>query len=132
MRLGATLYIHNTVEAVERYSRAFGLTLGYHELFPDGTYLHAALCKDGEEVFAVSESQNNNDAFEQFMLKASLQNARPTMSYGLTLGSADEVRDAFTLLAEDGHVMMPLSSLPWSACCAEVVDKYGVYWYLTV
>lgn len=33
MKLGATLYIKNTTEAVSFYSEAFGLTLGYHEKY---------------------------------------------------------------------------------------------------
>lgn len=40
MKLGATLYIKNTVEAVEFYKEAFGMTLGYNERFPDGTFMH--------------------------------------------------------------------------------------------
>lgn len=41
MKLGATLYIKNTVEAVEFYKEAFGMTLGYNERFLDGTFMHA-------------------------------------------------------------------------------------------
>ncbi len=130
MRLGATLYIHHTPEAVDLYREAFGLTLGYHELFPDGTYLHAALCRDGEEVFAVSESQNR--PLVEMMLKSSVKEARPTMSYGLVMDSEADVRRAFDVLKQGGTVMLPVGTLPWSACCAEVVDRYGVYWYVTV
>lgn len=25
-----------------------------------------------------------------------------------------------------------LGSLPWSSCCANVVDKFGVFWYISV
>lgn len=40
MNLGATLYIKNTIEAVEFYKEAFGMTLGYNEKFPDGTPIY--------------------------------------------------------------------------------------------
>ncbi len=130
MRLGATLYIKNTVEAVEFYKKAFGLTLGYHEKFPDGTYMHAVLLKDGQEVFAVSESQN--DAFVKVMLSSTLKESRPTMSYSLDFDNEDGVKKAYYMLAEEGKVLLPIGPLPWSACCAEVVDKYGVYWYISV
>lgn len=130
MKLGATVYIQNTVEAVERYQKAFGLTLGYNEKFPDRTYMHAALMKDGEEIFCVSESRN--DALVKMMRSSSLKENRPVMSYGLDFETADEVKRAFEELALDGTVVMPICALPWSACAAEVVDKYGVYWYLTV
>jgi len=130
MKLGATLYIKNTVEAVKFYKEAFGMTLGYNEKFPDGTFMHAALLRDGHEVFAVSESQN--DSFVNIMLSSSLKEARPTMSYGITFDNEDEVKKAYSMLAEGGKVLFPLGSLPWSSCCADVVDKYGVYWHITV
>lgn len=56
MRLGATLYLNGSAEAVAFYTEAFGLVLGYNEKNPDGTYLHAELTKDDKEIFAVSES----------------------------------------------------------------------------
>lgn len=130
MKLGATLYIKDTIEAVEFYKEAFGLTLGYNEKFPDGTYMHAVLLRDGEEVFAVSESKN--DDFVNVMLASSLKESRPTMSYSLTFASEDEVKKAYSMLTSGGNVLLPIGSLPWSSCCAEVVDKYGVYWYITV
>ncbi len=130
MKLGATLYIRNTAEAVDFYREAFGLSLGYHEKNADGSYLHASLEKDGQEVFAVSECEN--EPFVRMMLSSDLKTARPTMSYGLTFDTADGVRKAFSALSASGTVMLPLGKLPWSDCCAEVVDRYGVYWYLTV
>jgi PhnB protein len=130
MKLGATLYIRNTVEAVDVYREAFGLSLGYHEKFEDGTFLHASLERNGQEIFAVCEC--TNDPFVRMMLASNLKNARPTMSYGLNFDTADDVRKAFGVLSKDGTVMLPLGKLPWSECCGEVVDRYGVYWYLTV
>ncbi len=56
MKLGATLYIKNTIEAAEFYKEAFGMTLGYNEKFPDGTFIHVAMLKDGHEIFAISDS----------------------------------------------------------------------------
>ena len=130
MKLGATAYIRNTLEAVPFYMEAFGLALGYHEMFPNGAYMHAALEKDGEEIFCVSE--NRNDAFVDTMHNSTLQDAHPTMSYGLNFESAADVKHAYTLLSKEGTVLLPLGSLPWSACCAEVIDQYGVYWYIAV
>ena len=52
MQTGMTLYINHTLEAVEFYQEAFGLSLGYNEKFPDGTYMHAELQKNGVNVFA--------------------------------------------------------------------------------
>ena len=128
MKLGATLYVRNTLEAVPFYRDAFGLTLGYHEFFPDGTYLHAALLKDGQEVFAVSESQNG--AMVSLMLAANPTDARPTMSYGIDFASKEEIDHAYALLTQGGTILHAIGPLPWCNYCADVVDRYGVYWYL--
>ncbi|WP_018752037.1 hypothetical protein [Paenibacillus sanguinis] len=83
-----------------------GITLGYHEKFPDGTFMHAALLKDGQEIFAVSES--HNDAFVDVMLASSLKASRPTMSYGINFDSEDEVKRAYEMLKKDGTVLLPM------------------------
>ncbi|WP_099205172.1 VOC family protein [Scatolibacter rhodanostii] len=129
MKLGATLYIENTVEAVEFYRQAFGLTLGYHEKNSNGTYMHAELLKNGNEMFAVSESSNVK--FVSMMLGSSLKQSRPTMSYSLNFDTEIEVMNAYELLSKQGTIVLAIGKLPWSDCCAEVVDKYGVYWYIT-
>lgn len=53
------------------------MVLGYHEKFPDGTFKYAVLLRDGQEVFAVSESQN--DTLVNIMLDSSLKESRTTM-----------------------------------------------------
>lgn len=126
MQLGATLYVKNSIEAVAFYAEAFGLTLGDHVRYPDGTFLHAEMHRDGREVFAVSES--SDEAIAQAMLAAHL----PTMSYGLDLPTREEVERAYSVLAEGGHVLRPLGPLPWSPLSADLVDKFGVYWYITM
>lgn len=128
MKLGATLYIKNTIEAVEFYMEAFGLTLGYNEKNSDGTFMHASLLKGGQEIFSISESRN--DALVNIMLASTLKESRPTMSYGINFDSEDEVKKAYSMLEKEGNVLLPLGALPWSSCCADVVDKYGVYWYM--
>ena len=130
MKLGATLYVKNSIEAVELYKKAFGLTLGSDNMtpvkYPDGTYLHAPLFKNGHEIFDVSEESRNNTLVEIMLT----QGQRPVMTYGINFSTEQEVKNAFQLLSEGGRVASPLKSEPWSACSGEVVDKFGVYWYL--
>ncbi len=126
MNLGATLYVKNSVEAVEFYLEAFGMTLGYHARNSDGSFLHAELGKGDASGFAVSE--NNDEEIVQAMLAA----RQPTMSYGINLDSDDELKHAYKMLAEGGHILRELGSLPWSPCSADVVDQYGVCWYIYV
>lgn len=128
MKLGATLYIHNTPEALRLYQQAFGLTPGYIAPNPDGTYLHVSLCRDGEELFAISES--HNPALLALLHRANLQTNRPIANLGVGLPTQAEVEHAFALLAAEGTVTLPLQTLPWCPLAGEVVDKFGVYWYI--
>ena len=130
MHLGMTLYIHNTLEAVELYQKAFGLTMGYNEKFPDGTYLHGELQRDGETVFAVSDTKSDEVA-------VTLQNLAkkgqfPISSMALDFDTEEEVLRAFEMLREEGVVRRPPGPLPWNPYGTDVLDKYGVYWYLYV
>ncbi|MBQ8554796.1 MAG: VOC family protein [Clostridia bacterium] len=128
MKLGATLYIRSTPEAAEFYQHAFGLTLGYAAPNPDGTYMHAALCRDGQEIFCISESCN--DKLADMLRQADIHVNRPIANLGLDFPTQAEVRHAFAMLSQEGTVTLPLQVLPWCSLAAEVVDKYGVYWYI--
>jgi len=126
MNLGATLYVQNSAEAVAFYIEAFRMTLGYNVKNSDGSFFHAELLKGEESIFAVSE---NND---EEIARAMVASKRPTMSYGINLDNNDELNQAYTLLVEGGHILRELGSLPWSPCSADIVDKYGVCWYIYV
>ncbi|MEN6409123.1 MAG: VOC family protein [Anaerolineaceae bacterium] len=126
MNLGATLYVKNSVEAVEFYRDTFGMTLGYNAKNGDGSFLHAELLKGGESIFAVSE--NNDEEIARSMLAS----MRPTMSYGINLDNDAELNHAYKILVEGGHILRELGSLPWSPSSADIVDKYGVCWYIYV
>jgi PhnB protein len=126
MDLGATLYIKNSVEALDFYLDAFGMELGYNAKNDDGTYLHAELLKGGKSIFAVSENDDEE------IVRAMLATERPTMSYGINLDNNDELNHAYKMLSEGGHVLREIGSLPWSPSSADVVDKYGICWYIYV
>jgi len=126
MNLGATLYVQNSVDAVEFYMEAFGMTLGYNVKNADGSFLHAELHKGEESIFAVSENHDEE------IVRAMLVSRQPTMSYGVNLANDDELQHAYQILARGGHILRELGSLPWSPCSADIVDKYGVCWYIYV
>lgn len=126
MTLGATLYVKNSVEAVEFYLDAFHMTLGYNVKNSDGSFLHAELIKRDATGFAVSENQD--EEIVRLMLAAK----QPTMSLGINLDNNDELQYAYQTLIEGGHILRELGSLPWSPSSADVVDKYGVCWYIYV
>lgn len=128
MTLGATLYIKNTKEAVVFYQEAFGMTLGYYEKFPDGTYMHAELQKDGITIFAVSE--HNNEKLVADLHMQVTNKISPTVSLGIGFATEDEVKKAYDFLMKEGTVYREIGELPWSKCSADVLDKFGVYWYI--
>ena len=121
MTLGATLYVNNSVEAARTYCDAFNMTIGYHVFYEDGTYLHAEIEKASQCGFAVSES--HDVAASAAMIAAQ----QPTMSLGLNLDNDDELRHAFEILSQGGHVIRELGELPWSPLSADLVDRFGVF-----
>jgi uncharacterized glyoxalase superfamily protein PhnB len=102
------------------------MQIGYSAKYNDGTYLHAELEKNGKSIFAISESN------EEDIQKAMLLTEKPITSLGVNLDSNEELIHAFNILADGGHVLRPLGELPWSPCSADLVDKYGVCWYIYV
>ncbi|KAB8145746.1 VOC family protein [Chloroflexia bacterium SDU3-3] len=129
MKIGFQLYLRDSAKAVALYQRAFGATLGHHVYSPDGTFMHAELYVDGTLLLAVSEA--NNTHAQQDMARYSAT-TYPAMNFCVTLESEQAVRHAYAALAEGANILYPLGPLPWSACCANVVDRFGVFWYLTV
>ena len=135
MKLGATLYVKDSYEAVERYKEAFGLELGYHLSYEDidglkawgynmgedykpyKGYFHAELIRDGNEVFAVS-----GEGDEKLVSGHNVQ-------LGLNLGSEEAVKRAVSVLSDGKVTAAPCSYNP---CVADVVDKYGVWWFISV
>jgi uncharacterized glyoxalase superfamily protein PhnB len=124
VEIGIQIYAKGSVEAVEFYQRAFGAELGYNAKNPDGTFLHAELVRDGQSFLAVGETGDNfiAEVFPKY----------PAMNFGVVLDNEEAVRRAYAVLSENAAVCTPLRVLPWSDCCADLVDRFGVYWYLTV
>ncbi|SFR76688.1 PhnB protein [Anaeromicropila populeti] len=118
MGFGIGVYVKSSVEAVELYQRVFGLELGYHVKNPDGSFFHSELFRNGECFLSVVEAakENNDESLVQL---------------GYEFDSPEEVKRAYELLKEDGVIDMPIGELPWSPCAASVVDRFGVWWYLS-
>lgn len=118
VEIGHSIYVKNSAEAVPFYQKVFGLELGYHVRNSDGSFFHSELYSEGHPVLSVVESKEQQ-----------LENN--IVCLGMTLQDEAAVKRAFELLSAGGKVKMPLSSLPWSPCCAEVTDRFGVWWYIT-
>lgn len=118
MDLGVGLYVQHSAEAVELYRAAFGLELGYHVKNRDGSYFHSELTKDGKPLLAVVEGE--------------APAGRNPVQLGITFPAREALESALALLKEGGEVKMPLCRLPWSPCAAEVVDRFGIDWFLSL
>ena len=40
--------------------------------------------------------------------------------------------NAFDVLRDGGAVIEAIHELPWSKCCATVIDRYGVCWWISI
>lgn len=128
MKIGMTLFVKNSLEAVELYQKAFGLTLREYAKFPDGTYMHAPLYRDNQEIFAICEADSGD--LVKTIHNAASRNIVPIASHGIDFDTEEEVKKAYEILKEEGVVIRPLGQLPWDTCSADIVDKFGVCWYL--
>jgi uncharacterized glyoxalase superfamily protein PhnB len=129
MKIGLQVYVQGTREAVPFYQKAFGATLGYNVKNPDGTYMHAELMMEGTLLLALSESGSSTGAEN---MKRYSSTDYPTMNFSVKLDSAEDVKRTYEILSEGGNILLPLGPLPWSACCTNVVDRFGVFWYIYV
>lgn len=118
MGLTIGVYVKNSIEAVEFYQKVFGLELGYHVKNPDGSFFHSELLRDGEFFISVVEANKDNAGDRLVQL-------------GYEFDSAEEVKRAYDLLKEDGIIDIPIGELPWSPCAASIVDRFGIWWYLS-
>lgn len=121
MRINLQAYLKGSIEAVELYQKAFGATLGYNVQNPDSTYMHAEIILNGQHIISISES-------EDWAISGK------NMQFCITFGSENEeaLKKAYEILKEDGQILYPLGPCDWSQCMADVIDKFGVRWYLSV
>ena len=126
MSIGIGIYAKNSKEAVDFYCNVFGLELGYHVLNKDGNYFHSELLKDGAPFLAVAES---NDANLPNGMNMSYDNP---FEMGYTVMSDDEFYRIYSILKEEGKVIIDVCSFPWSPLATVVMDKYGARWYITL
>ena len=129
MKIGLQAYIKGSAEAIDFYQKAFGTVLGYNVRNTDGTYMHAELYLDGQMLIALSESGSNTGTE---LMKQHSSSDYPTMNFGVNLGSAEAVIKAYEVLTDGGIILLPIGPLPWNACCANVIDRFGVFWYISI
>ena len=122
------VYVKNSIEAAETYCNAFGAEITFEIKDGSGTaYEHCELSVDGDGFLAISEAQNPCDV--AFVHKMRCE----TMTFNVfEMGTEERVRHALDVLRDGGAVIEEIHELPWSKCCATVIDKYGVCWWIAV
>ena len=128
MKCYTQVYVMNSIEAVETYCKAFGAEVTFEIRNESQTaYEHCELSVNGEGILAVAEASEPYDV--SLIHRMKLQ----TMTFNaFELGSTDAVRNAFDVLSDGGVVIDAIHELPWSKCCATIIDKYGVCWWIGI
>ena len=122
------VYVKNSFEAARMYCNAFGAEITRAFINESQTaYEHCELSVDGEGFLALAEAKNPCD------IQLVHQNKWETMTFNVfDMGTEEAVLHAFQVLSNGGVVLAPIGQLPWSTCCATVIDKYGVCWWISI
>lgn len=112
-------------EAINFYISAFPQSeviamtrYGANEAGPEGSVLHATFSLSGQEFMCSDSYVKHEFTFT------------PAISLYVTCDTEADVDELFERLSQDGQVLMPLDSYPFSDRFAWVADKYGVSWQL--
>ena len=122
------VYVKNSFEAAETYCKAFGAETTRAFKNADNTaYEHCELSVNGEGFLALAEAKNPCDISIAHKYKWE------TMTFNVfEMGTEEAVYNAFQVLSDGGVIIEPVGSLPWSKCCATLIDKYGVCWWISI
>lgn len=116
------------MEAAKTYCKAFDAEITLEMKDSSGTaYEHCVISVNGEGFLAIAEAQNPCDV--DFIHKMKWE----TMTFNVfEMGTEESVHRAFDVLRDGGVVLEEIHEVPWSKCCATVIDKYGVCWWIAI
>ena len=120
MKNYAQVYVKNSFEAADMYCKAFGAEITFQIKNDDKTfYEHCELSVDGEGFLALSEAANPCDIDMVHKMKWE------TMTFNVfEMGSEESVHNAFNILSNGGVIIHPIQEVPWSKCCATLINKF--------
>lgn len=128
-RIGPFVYVKGSVEAAKLYKEAFQLEdNGEPILDGDGNIWHHMLARNGEIIIGLSEEKY----LPVELIKSYPDETRPKMLFGVVFENEDDLRRAFELLSKDGNPCAGLRVEPHSVISCDIIDKFGVFWYLYV
>lgn len=122
------VYVKNSFAAAALYCQAFGAEITFEIKNEAGTaYEHCELSVNGEGFLALAEAANPCDINLIHKMKWE------TMTFNVfEMGSQEAVHHAFRVLSDGGVVVHPIAAVPWNPCCATVIDKFGVCWWIAL
>ena len=122
------VYVRNSFEAAAMYCDAFGAEITREFRNAENTaYKHCELSVNGEGFLALAEAANPCDISIVHKYKWE------TMTFNVfEMGSEAAVAHAFDVLSRGGVVLEPIHALPWSPCCATIIDRFGVCWWISI
>ena len=126
---GVGIAVRNILEAVEFYKKVFGVELRGTDYFPAdhpnrGECMHAELWKGDEHLFDVMGLDEQKRDFDP---------EKQVIGFGAYFDTREALRAAFDLLSDGGIVKEPFGTVvSWSPCCATVIDKYGISWWISI
>jgi uncharacterized glyoxalase superfamily protein PhnB len=124
MKISSQVYVRGSIEAAEIYCRAFGAEIGFNvkdEITNE--YQHCELMVDGQLFMALSEAPQDCDTGKKDKWQ--------TMAFNVyEMGSEGAVRQAYDVLKEKGTVIDTLGPCDWNPCCSNLIDRFGVFWWI--
>jgi predicted 3-demethylubiquinone-9 3-methyltransferase (glyoxalase superfamily) len=112
MNFYTSLFKQSEIISITRY--------GANEAGAEGTVLHATFSLNGQVFMCIDSSVKHEFTFT------------PAISLYVTCDTEGEIEELFEKLSQDGEILMPLASYPFSEKFGWVADKYGVSWQLNL
>ena len=126
MKISPQVYVRGSMEAVEMYCKAFGAEISFQIIDKNNNaYEHCELSINGQLFMAVSEAPDTCDVSKKSAWQIMAFNA-------YDMGSEEAVRNAYEVLRNGGTVIDPLGPCDWNACCSNLIDKFGVFWWIAI
>ena len=120
--LEGTLFVENIKEAFDFYINALGM-----KAVPRHGY--EILSLNGEHFYNIFEAP----ADKHDILAQTTFESRHRLYANIELATEDKVRHAVDVLtAGGGKIIDSPRPLPWSPCAADIMDKYGVKWFISL
>ncbi len=107
-----SLFPDSDVVSIDRY--------GEGEHGTEGTVKSAVFALNGQSFIFIDSPARSEVSFT------------PAMAIFVDCGSEAEIETLFKKLSEDGQILMPLNTYPFSQRFGWVADRYGVYWQLNL